>query len=157
MTDNVKREEDLGGLFCIHDQYIKDVSFENPNYLMKYDQSIQGAQPDVSINVETNVAKFSDVNYEVSLDIKISSVLNGSTSFILEMVYAGLVSVVENLDESLLEPTLLVHCPFLLFPFARGIVATLTSSGGYSPLMIEPIDFSSLYLSKRKEMEASRN
>jgi preprotein translocase subunit SecB len=32
-----------------------------------------------------------------------------------------------------------------LFPFAREIVATATRNGGFPPLMLEPVDFASLY------------
>ena len=51
----------------------------------------------------------------------------------------------------------MVHCPFLMFPFIREIVANMTSSGGFPPLRLEPIDFASLYMSKKKEMAESKN
>ena len=38
----------------------------------------------------------------------------------------------------------------MLFPFARYILAEVTSDGGYPPLMLNPIDFAALY---RKQME----
>jgi len=39
----------------------------------------------------------------------------------------------------------MIECPRLLFPFAREIVATATRNGGFPPLMLEPVDFASLY------------
>jgi preprotein translocase subunit SecB len=39
----------------------------------------------------------------------------------------------------------MIECPRLLFPFAREIVATATRNGGFPPLMLEPVDFVSLY------------
>jgi preprotein translocase subunit SecB len=33
----------------------------------------------------------------------------------------------------------------LLFPFAREIVATAVRNGGFAPLLLDPIDFVSLY------------
>jgi preprotein translocase subunit SecB len=39
----------------------------------------------------------------------------------------------------------MIECPRLLFPFAREIVAAATRNGGFPPLMLEPVDFASLY------------
>jgi len=49
----------------------------------------------------------------------------------------------------------LVHCPFLMFPFVREIVSATTRSGGYPPLLIEPIDFASLFIEKKASVEAA--
>ncbi len=44
-----------------------------------------------------------------------------------------------------LQPVVLIECPRLLFPFAREIVATAVRNGGFAPLLLDPIDFVSLY------------
>ena len=44
-----------------------------------------------------------------------------------------------------LQPMVMIECPRLLFPFAREIVATATRNGGFPPLMLELVDFASLY------------
>jgi preprotein translocase subunit SecB len=49
---------------------------------------------------------------------------------------------------------LLIECPRLLFPFARRIIAEVTRDGGHPPLMVDPIDFVSLY-QKQKASEAA--
>ncbi|WP_292614443.1 protein-export chaperone SecB, partial [Nitrobacter sp. 62-13] len=49
-----------------------------------------------------------------------------------------------------LHPLVMIECPRLLFPFAREIVATVVRDGGFPPLMLDPIDFVSLY---RQNME----
>jgi preprotein translocase subunit SecB len=137
--------------FYIHDQYIKDLSFENPNFLVKYTDTDK--QPEVAVNVETHVGKLNDENYEVVMNISAKSSLGETSIFVLELAYAGVISVAKDVAQETLEPILLVHCPFLMFPFAREVVANVTKSGGYPPLMIEPIDFASLYLEKKKEKE----
>ena len=48
----------------------------------------------------------------------------------------------------------MVECPRYLFPFARRIVADLTSEGGFPPFLIEPIDFGAVYLAQRAQAEA---
>lgn len=151
MAENQEQVQGSQYPFYIHDQYVKDVSFENPNYLVKYSETEK--QPEISVNVETQVAKLNDDNYEVSMKITTKSMIEDKSVFVLELTYAGLVSVAKDLKPDVLEPVLLVHCPFLMFPFAREVVANITRSGGYPPLMIEPIDFASLYVSKKKESE----
>ncbi|MEO1020304.1 MAG: protein-export chaperone SecB, partial [Pseudomonadota bacterium] len=44
-----------------------------------------------------------------------------------------------------IQPFLLIEGPRLLFPFARQILADAVRNGGFPPLMIDPIDFVSLY------------
>ena len=50
-----------------------------------------------------------------------------------------------------LDVPLLIEAPHLLFPFARRIVADCVRDGGMPPLMIEPIDFASLYRARMEQ------
>ena len=50
----------------------------------------------------------------------------------------------------------MVEVPRHLFPFARAILADDTRDGGFPPLMMGPIDFAQLYLS-RKQAAAAGN
>ncbi len=152
MADTQEQKQGPQYPFYVHDQYIKDLSFENPNFLMKYSDSEK--QPQVSVNVESNVAKINDSNYEVSMKVQVKSEIDGTSIFVLELDYGSLVSVDPTLNSDILETVLLVHCPFLMFPFVREIVSSVTRSGGYPPLLIEPIDFASLYMEKKKATQA---
>ena len=149
MSDNQKEQ---GAPFQIHDQYIKDLSIENPNHLKKYTAENQEAQQ-LAVNVETNVAKIDDQHYEVVLNVRVSSEDESKATFVLELVYGTLISVPKEIDPAALETVLLVHCPFIMFPFVREIVARVTTSGGYPPLMLDPVDFAALYIARRKEAE----
>jgi len=42
----------------------------------------------------------------------------------------------------------MIECPRLLFPFARELVANATRNGGFPPLMIDPVDFVTIYRQK---------
>ena len=44
-----------------------------------------------------------------------------------------------------IQPVLFIECPALLFPFVRRLVADLSREGGFPPLLLDPIDFASLY------------
>jgi preprotein translocase subunit SecB len=46
---------------------------------------------------------------------------------------------------------LLIECPRYLFPFARRIIADVTSEGGYPPFLLDPIDFAGVYAARKAE------
>ena len=118
--------------FYIHDQYIKDLSFENPNILLKYSDT--KSQPAVSVNVETHVSKVNNDTYEVTLKALVNSNLENNPVFVVDLTYGALVSVDPTLKSDMLESILLVHVPFLMFPFIRQIIADVTRNGSYPPL-----------------------
>jgi preprotein translocase subunit SecB len=49
----------------------------------------------------------------------------------------------------------MIECPRLLFPFAREIIATATRNGGFPPLLLEPVDFVSLYRQRLAQAQAA--
>ncbi|MCB1833367.1 MAG: protein-export chaperone SecB, partial [Geminicoccaceae bacterium] len=73
--------------------------------------------------------------------------------FLTELTYGGVFRLA-NIPPDSLQPLLMVECPRMLFPFARRIVADATRDGGFPPLMIDPIDFVSLY--RRRIMAAQQ-
>jgi preprotein translocase subunit SecB len=48
-------------------------------------------------------------------------------------------------------PLLFIECPRLLFPFARQIIADVTRNGGFPPLIIDPIDFATMFTQRVAE------
>ena len=67
-----------------------------------------------------------------------------AVAFAAEMVYSGIFRI-ENVPQEALHPVVLIECPRVLFPFARQIMANATQSGGFPPLMLDPIDFAGMY------------
>jgi preprotein translocase subunit SecB len=53
-----------------------------------------------------------------------------------------------------MQPTVMIECPRMLFPFAREIIATATRNGGFPPLLLEPIDFVGLYRQRVETAQA---
>jgi preprotein translocase subunit SecB len=70
----------------------------------------------------------------------------------MELVYGGMFGLI-NIPPDSLQALLLIECPRLLFPFARRIIADTTRDGGFPPLMLDPIDFMTLYR-RRQQAEA---
>tara|TARA_Y100000590_G_C15434302_1_gene906405 strand:+ start:378 stop:890 length:513 start_codon:yes stop_codon:yes gene_type:complete len=140
------------GLF-INAQYLKDLSFENPNPLDAYkDQD----KPDIQVNVNTSVKSLPDKAFEVTLDIKTEAKKRDKVAFIAEVSYAGIFTL-NKVPAEHEKPLLLIEAPRMLFPFARNVLAETTRDGGYPPLMLNPIDFNALYqqqiLKEQKEKE----
>ena len=123
-------------------QYIKDLSFENPNAPNSLGPQENG--PNISIQVNVNAKQLSETDFEVSLSLEGSAGEGADTLFKFELDYAGVFRVA-GIPSDQVHPVVMIECPRLLFPFARQIVADSVRNGGFPPLYIDPIDFAGLY------------
>jgi len=134
-------------------QYVKDLSFENPNA----PASLQSeSAPRIEINVSVNAKRAGDDLYEVEIKIEARAFADDKAAFVVDLLYAGLFGL-RNIPSEALEPFLIVEAPRLLFPFARRIIADATRDGGFPPLMLEPIDFGALYMAQQGQGAAAVN
>jgi len=136
--------------FGILTQYVKDFSFENPNAPRSLAPSTQ--PPQIGINIAVEATPLGETEFEVTLRLEGKGESQGMVLFGFELLYAGIFRIV-NVPADSLQPTVLIDCPRLLFPFAREIVATATRNGGFPPLLLEPVDFDALY---RQRMAAAQ-
>ena len=123
-------------------QYVKDLSFENPNAPAVFQW--QG-QPQIDVGFNIGNEQVGDEVYEVSLKINVVAKTEEKTAFQVELVYAGLFGI-RNVPEDQLAPILLAQGPAMLFPFARRVLADAVRDGGFPPLMLDPIDFGALFM-----------
>jgi preprotein translocase subunit SecB len=123
-------------------QYLKDLSFENPNAPQSLGQ--QANQPDINISVNVNARNLGPIDFEVELHLDAKATGDGKVIFAAEILYAGMFRM-ENFPQNLLQAAVLIECPRMLFPFARQILADATRNGGFPPLMLDPIDFAGMY------------
>ena len=123
-------------------QYVKDLSFENPNAPAVYQW--QG-QPKIDIQFNIGSTKVADDVFEVVLKIDVRAEAEDKVAFQVELAYAGLFGL-RNIPAEQLQPFLLAEAPRLVFPFARRVLADAVRDGGFPPLMLEPIDFAGLYV-----------
>ena len=129
-------------------QYIKDLSFENPNAPRSLGPQDKG--PNISIQVNVNARQLSDTDFEVTLALEGTGGEGAGLLFKFELAYAGVFRV-RNIPADQVHPIVMIDCPRLLFPFARQIVADAVRNGGFPPLYIDPIDFQSLYRQRMAE------
>jgi len=123
-------------------QYLKDLSFENPNAPQSLNTPAN--QPEISISVNVNARTISPTDFEVELHLNAKASHNDKVVFAAELLYAGVFRL-ENIPQEALHPVVLIECPRMLFPFARQVLADATRNGGFPPLMLDPIDFAAMY------------
>jgi preprotein translocase subunit SecB len=128
--------------FGVLTQYIKDLSFENPNAPASL--QTQNTQPQINVSVNVTANPMSDTDIEIVLRLEGKAEGNGTVMFNIELEFAGVFRI-QNVPAESVQPLVLIECPRLLFPFAREIVATTVRNGGFPPLMLDPIDFLALY------------
>lgn len=123
-------------------QYVKDLSFENPNapqVLRPHEE-----RPEIEVGIDVQATSLDTSNFEVTLRTTAEAKYGDTTAFLVELLYGG-VFTLANIPDDSLQPVLLIECPRLLFPFARRIIADATRDGGFPPLLLDPIDFVGLY------------
>jgi len=131
-------------------QFIRDLSFENP----RVPDSLRtgAAQPQIDLGVEMNARGRDDGLYEVDLKLSARATRDDGPVFHVELLYGGVFQI-EGVPTEDIEPVLLVECPRFLFPFARRIIADVTSEGGYPPFLLDPIDFGGVYAARRAQAD----
>ena len=133
----------------IQAQYIKDLSFENPNAPDVY-AAISNNPPEITVNIDVNPTPLEKGVYEVVLSFRITAMSGEHTAFLVELDYAGIVTVHESVPEEDIEKLLLTEVPRHLFPFARSTLAEVTREGSFPPLVINPIDFEQFFHRHKK-------
>ncbi|WP_168464582.1 protein-export chaperone SecB [Wolbachia endosymbiont of Ctenocephalides felis wCfeT] len=152
----------------VHGQYIKDLSFENPNSPFL----ATSKSPDINVMVNINSAKLEGAEdpdggeersfHEVTLHIEIKATvkddnIKDSVAFICETKYCGIFSIenFKDLSEEEVRQALFIGGPVFLFPFAREVIARVTSSGGFPPLMLDLINFEAMYMQQSQQQKST--
>jgi preprotein translocase subunit SecB len=134
--------EDTAPVAGIISQYVRDLSVENPNAPASF-QWQDAPQLDVQFNIGARAIE-ADI-HEVELKIVATAKAEAGTSYIVDLSYCGLIGM-RNLDEGQAHAFTFAEAPRLLFPFARRVISDAVRDAGFSPLVLEPIDFNGLYI-----------
>jgi preprotein translocase subunit SecB len=52
-----------------------------------------------------------------------------------------------------MQPILAIHCPMVLFPYARETIADAVMRAGFPPVHLAPINFEALYQQQLAQMQ----
>ena len=129
-------------------QFVRDLSFENP----RVPETLRGGapQPQIDLGIEMNARAREDGYFEVDLKLSAKAQRDDGPVFMVELLYGGVFQIAGVGSEDM-EPVLLIECPRYLFPFARKIIADVTSDGGYPPFLLDPIDFAGVYQARKAQ------
>ena len=121
--------------------YVKDLSLENPGS----PQSFQlNEAPQVEVGLRTRAEQVQPDVYECVLTVTVTAKAADKTLFLVEVSQAGVFGI-RGISAEQAQPILAVHCPTVLFPYAREAVADATMRAGFPPVQLAPINFEALY------------
>jgi preprotein translocase subunit SecB len=149
--DRAGPEENKQPQINVLGQYIKDLSFENP----AAPRALKG-KPSIQVNFNVQAQPVGEELYEVALTLEANATAEEGVIYTMELVYAGGFRL-HNLPKEAIQPVLFIECPALLFPFVRRLVGDLTREGGFPPLLLDPIDFATLYRQRLMQNQAAAN
>jgi len=129
-------------------QYVKDLSFENPNAPRSLRP--QDTPPNISIQVNVNAKPLASDEYEVELVLEGTAGEGEGLLFSFELNFAGVFRM-QNIPQEHEHQVLMIECPRMMFPFARAILANAVRDGGFPPFLLQPIDFAQLYQARMAE------
>jgi preprotein translocase subunit SecB len=121
--------------------YVKDLSLENPGAPQSFQMS---EAPQIEIGLRTRGEQIAPDVYECVLTLTVTAKANDKTVFLIEAAQAGVFSI-RGVPQTHLQPVLAIHCPTVLFPYARETIADATTRAGFPPVHLAPINFEALY------------
>jgi preprotein translocase subunit SecB len=142
-------EEQQAPSFSIEKLYLKDLSVEVPNAPEIF---LEQDAPQVEIQLQTNGQNLGSGAYEVVLTVTVTARIGEKTVFLVEVGQAGIFRIV-NVSEDNMEPLIAVACPNILFPYAREVVSDAVTRAGFSPVVLQPVNFEAMYFSRLQEAE----
>src|SRR5215467_7777878 len=120
--------------FSIDKIYVKDLSLENPGA----PQSFQMTEaPQIEIGLRTRGEQIDKDVYECVLTLTVTARAGDKTVFLIEAAQAGIFGI-RGVGAEQLPPVLAIHCPTVLFPFARETIADATMRAGFPPVQLAP-------------------
>lgn len=134
--------------FGIEKIYVKDLSLEIPNAPQVF---LQRETPEIHVDLNTKGVQLEEGVYESTLIITVTATAEEKTLFLVEVEQAGIFQI-RNVPPSDVEQVLRVACPNILYPFIREVVSDMTVRAGFSPVILNPMNFEALY----HEQEAAK-
>ena len=130
-----------GPSFSVEKIYAKDVSFEAPGAPQVFSEP---AQPNLEMQLNQRVQRLNEQLFEVVLSVTLTCKAADKTIYLAEVHQAGLFGLA-GFDDQTLDAMLGVHCPNILYPYARQSISDLIQAGGFPPFLLQPINFEGLY------------
>lgn len=122
--------------------YVKDASLEVPLAPQVFTRQWQ---PQLDVQVTSGLLGMNAEQHQVLLTVTVTAKLEQDVAFLVEVHQAGIFLLRGFSDENERKRALGADCLSILFPFARETVADLVQRAGFPQLLLQPVDFGSLY------------
>ena len=127
--------------------YVKDISFEAPSSPQVFLEQ-QAPEVHVELGITHEILNAEQSLYHVVLALTVNARREDKNYFLAEVHQAGIFRVT-GLGGEALSKALEIACPHVLLPFAREAINDLVSRGGFPQLLVNPMNFESIYEQKR--------
>ena len=127
--------------FALQRIYVKDVSFESPQGVEAFTQQWQ---PQIHQELSTATQRVDENVFEVVLTVTVTGKIEDKTVFLVEVQQAGIFGLAGFADEQLRQ-VMGIHCPNILFPYARAMIDSLMVAGTLPPLHLPAMNFEALF------------
>ncbi|MBK8317878.1 MAG: protein-export chaperone SecB [Betaproteobacteria bacterium] len=144
-------EQNEQPVFGIEKLYIKDLSVEVPNAPEIF---LEREAPQIEIQLNTSGRGVGEGVFEVILTVTVTAKFGEKTVFLVEVGQAGIFRIM-NVPEDQIEPLIAVACPNILFPYARETVSDAVTRAGFSPIVLQPVNFEAMYMQRMQEQTAA--
>jgi preprotein translocase subunit SecB len=132
--------------------YLKDSSFEAPNSPGIFTGEWR---PTVQLNINTSTKDLGEGTFEAMLSVTVDAKQGDKTAFLIEVQQAGLF-IIHGLPDNELQRALMVFCPQQLYPYAREVVADLSTKGGFPALQLQPVNFDAIAAEALRRQQAEQ-
>jgi len=146
-------DDNASAQFQIQKLYVKDVSFELPNAPKIFQET---GQADVKMSLAQRVDDLGDNVHEVVLTVTVTATVDEKTAYLVEVAQAG-IFLLSGFNEQASHAVMNTMCPNTLFPYARQLISTLVTDGGFPPLVLQPVNFEQLYAQRMQQMMEEQN
>lgn len=133
--------------FGIERIFVKDVSFQVFDAPEVFTDS---RRYEVALNINSASRQVSSDVFEVVLTASASAKQGESQVFKASVSESG-AFVIRNVSAEQRAAILGVACPNILLPYAREMMADLSTRAGFSPVMIQPVDFEAVFMEQQQQ------
>ncbi len=137
-------------IFNVEKIYVRDLSLEIPHAPKIF---LSRESPQVDIQLHTQAASIEEGLFEVQVKATVTAKVGEKTMFLVEVEEAGIFQI-RNVPTEELEPILAVMCPNILFPYLREVVSDVVVRGGFSPVLLNPVNFDSIYQQQKLQTQS---
>ncbi len=136
-------------IFNLEKIYVRDLSLEIPHapkiFLLR-------ESPQVDIQLHTQAGPIEEGLFEVRVKATVTAKIGEKVMFLAEVEQAGIFQI-RNVPADELEPILAVMCPNILFPYLREVVSDVVVRGGFSPVLLNPVNFDAIYQQQKQQAQ----